>query len=93
MTLPGGSNPADVLFKLAKGRGLASPTFEQVTSKSFFSLLIYCSIVLFVDVKSESVMKQKIAFNLLFRCMKGDHLMLRHSHGCATGFRYISSSP
>ena len=31
MTLPGGSNPADVLFKLAKGRGLASPTFEQVT--------------------------------------------------------------
>jgi len=30
MTLPGGSNPADVLFKLAKGRGLANPTFEQV---------------------------------------------------------------
>jgi len=30
MTLPGGSNPADVLFKLAKGRGLASPTFEQI---------------------------------------------------------------
>ena len=32
MTLPGGSNPADVLFKLAKGRGLANPTFEQVIS-------------------------------------------------------------
>ena len=32
MSLPGGSNPADVLFKLAKGRGLANPTFEQVTS-------------------------------------------------------------
>ena len=35
MTLPGGSNPADVLFKLAKGRGLASPTFEQVNILAF----------------------------------------------------------
>ena len=30
MSLPGGSNSADVLFKLAYGRGLPAPTFEQV---------------------------------------------------------------
>ena len=30
MTMPGGVNPADVLFKLANNRGLGKPTFEQV---------------------------------------------------------------
>ena len=44
MTLPGGSNPADVLFKLAKGRGLANPTFEQVTSKCFGNILLMLSL-------------------------------------------------
>ena len=28
--LPGGCNPADVLFKLAHGRGIKAPIFEQI---------------------------------------------------------------
>ena len=31
--LPGGCNPADVLFKLAHGRGIKPPVFEQVTEQ------------------------------------------------------------
>ena len=29
--LPGGCNPADVLYKLAHGRGIQAPVFEQVS--------------------------------------------------------------
>ena len=36
MTMPGGVNPADVLFKLANNRGLGKPTFEQV----FFMVVV-----------------------------------------------------
>jgi len=31
--LPGGCNPADVLFKLAHGRGIKPPVFDQVTEQ------------------------------------------------------------
>ena len=73
MTLPGGSNPADVLFKLAKGRGLASPTFEQVTSECLYfyasNMPKYRSIVLFVDVKSVNDPIQKL--NVILSSVSG----------------------
>ena len=31
--LPGGCNPADVLFKLAHGHGIKPPVFDQVTEQ------------------------------------------------------------
>ena len=51
--LPGGCNPADVLFKLAHGRGIKAPIFEQVGEQgpphaktfawscSFFEVMFY----------------------------------------------------
>ena len=74
MTLPGGSNPADVLFKLAKGRGLASPTFEQVAStwlNDVFASVMpkYHSIFLFFDVKYVNDPIQKL--NVILSSVSG----------------------
>ena len=39
--LPGGCNPADVLFKLAHARGIKAPVFQQVgTAFSFINMFV-----------------------------------------------------
>ena len=45
--MPGGCNPADVLFKLAHARGIKAPVFEQVLLYTSVTIVatIYCNVI------------------------------------------------
>ena len=44
--LPGGCNPADVLFKLAHGRGIKPPIFDQVNRGTLAKICLMNNLLL-----------------------------------------------
>ena len=75
--LPGGCNPADVLFKLAHGRGIKPPVFEQVTEQGPPHAKTFTWSCSFFEVKSS---KSYVVFFIFFNnpLLQGEYNSVGH---------------